>query len=91
MRAPNPQSDQPKNWRATGPRNGGDQPKNWTGRFYFFTLPAPSCSSWTSAVECPRSRAAVVFMLESPLGWFIKFLSSSPLPSSSDPLCRRLV
>ena len=29
----------------------------------FFTLPAPSCSSWTSAVACPRSRAAVVFML----------------------------
>ena len=90
-----PLGEQPKNWRATGPRNGGHQPKNWTGRFFFFfkkkKLPAPSCSSWTSAVACPRSRTAVVLMLGSPLGWFIKFLSSSPLPSSSDPLCRKLV
>ena len=35
MRAP-PLGDQPKNWRATGLRNGGHQPKNWTGRCYFF-------------------------------------------------------
>ena len=26
-----PPGDQPQNWRATGPRNGGHQPKNWTG------------------------------------------------------------
>ena len=51
---------QPKNWRATGPRNGGHQPKNWTGRCYFLTLSAPTCSSWTLAVTCPRSCVAVV-------------------------------
>ena len=74
----------------------GDRPKERRARTgqasrFFFTLPAPSCSSWTSAVTCPRSRAAVVFMLGVPLGWFITFLSSSSLPSSSDPLCRRFV
>ena len=29
-----PPGDQPKNWRATGPRNGGHQSQNWTGRRY---------------------------------------------------------
>ena len=52
--------DQPKNWWATGPRNGGHQPKNWTGSCYFLTLSAPTCSSWTLAVTCPRSCVAVV-------------------------------
>ena len=55
-----PPGDQPKNWWATGPRNGGHQPKNWTGRCYFLTLSAPTCSSWTLAVTCPRSCVAVV-------------------------------
>ena len=55
-----PPGDQPKNWRATGPRNGGHQPKNWTGRCYFLTLSAPTCSPWILAVTCPRSCVAMV-------------------------------
>ena len=54
-----PLGDQPKNWRATGPRNGGHQPKDWTGRYYILTLPATACSSWTLEVKCPRSYVAV--------------------------------
>ena len=30
--------DQPQNWRATAPRNGGLQPENFTGHRYFLTL-----------------------------------------------------
>ena len=54
------QGDQPQNWRATGPRNGGRQPNNWTGRRYFLTPLAPTNSSWTSVVTCPRSPVEAV-------------------------------
>ena len=30
-----PPGDQPQNWRATAPRNGGLQPENWTGHHSF--------------------------------------------------------
>ena len=55
--------DQPKDWRATDPKTSGLQPEDWTGRGYIFTLSAPTCSSWTLAVLCPRSYAAVVLSL----------------------------
>ena len=55
--------DQPKDWRATDPKTSGHQPKDWAGRGYFLTLSAPTCSSWTLVVTCPRSRVAVVYSL----------------------------
>ena len=36
----------------------------------FFTLPAPSCPSWTSAVTCPRSPEPVVLIVGGSVGWF---------------------
>ena len=29
-----PLGDQPQNWRATGPKNGGHQPKDWQAIFF---------------------------------------------------------
>ena len=72
-----PPGDQPKNWRATGPRNGGHQPKNWTGRCYFLTLSAPTCSPWTLAVTCPRSCVAMVQWFGA---WYSIFVLSPRLP-----------
>ena len=90
VRGEPPPGDQPKNWRATGPRNGGRQPKNWIGKPLLFLL----CRHLRvhprlQSVTCPRSRAAVV-------RWFsawgyrwagfdhVLYLSTLPLPSSSD-------
>ena len=46
--------DQPKDWRATDPKTSGHQPEDWAGRGYFLTLSAPTCSSWTLSVSCPK-------------------------------------
>ena len=61
-----PLGDQPKNWRATVPSNGGHQPQDWAGKPLRFNSDGvfESCdaaygmlevSSRCSTVTCPRS------------------------------------
>ena len=43
MLAPPPPGDQPKNWQATVPRNGGHQPQRWTGAAVLYNFDRLFC------------------------------------------------
>ena len=63
--------------RATNPRTGGrltqrpagSNPRTGQAAVIFFTLSAPTCSTWTLAVLYPRSYAAVVLSLRPTMTW----------------------
>ena len=63
-----PPGDQPQNWRATGPRNGGHQPKNWTGADVLFNFVRLFCLC--IAFEGDLSEVASAVGGTSLDGWF---------------------